>query len=241
MLRSIQPIIGYNVRAVNGDIGRIESFLLDDTIWSIRYLIVSMSANEKGNGKKTLIAPFSFGFLNSETRELPLSLEKQKIQKSPTVDLGRPISKQHQIQLYKYYEWPPFSKYIISNSMQYPMLMKIFEEKENDFSTHLLNTEKIIGYGIEAMDGEIGHIHDFIIDDEIWIIRYIAVEVGEPMSGKKVLVFPKVIKEVNQEEAKIYISLVKDIVMNSPEYNASLLIEKAYEVKLYQYYGFMRY
>jgi hypothetical protein len=240
MLRSINATNGYNVRAVNGVIGRVKSFLFDDTIWSIRYLVIKIPVNNKGGEKTALIAPFSFGFLNPEAREFPLSLEKQKVEKSPSVDLGRPISIKHQIQLYEYYKWPPFSKQAVTNNV-HPILMKIVKEKESDFSEHLFNTEKIMGYDIEATDGGIGHVHDFIIDDEIWHIRYIAIDTGGKMPGKKVLIFPKAIKEFKQDKNKLFINIVKDTVINSPEYNSSFPIERAYEIKLHQYYGFLRY
>jgi hypothetical protein len=241
MLRSIHATNGYNVRAVNGVIGKVKSFLFDDTIWSIRYLVITIPTNDIDGERDTLIAPFSFGFLNSETGELPLSLEKEKVENSPTVDLERPISHQHQIELYKYYKWPPFSKYTIPNDIDSPMLMKIIEEKESDFSEHLFNTEKIIGYDIEATDGKIGYVHDFIIDDEVWHIRYIAIDMGGRMPGKKVLTFPKVIKEFKQDNNKLLINIVKDTLINSPEYNSKFPIERAYEIKLHQYYGFLRY
>ena len=38
-----------------------------------------------------------------------------------------------------------------------------------------------------AVDGEIGHIEDFIMDDETWTIRYAVADTGNWSSGKKVL------------------------------------------------------
>ena len=43
----------------------------------------------------------------------------------------------------------------------------------------------VSGYHLQATDGEIGHVEDFIIDDETWAIRYLIVERTELVAGKK--------------------------------------------------------
>jgi len=230
----------YNVLTIDGDRTDVSSFLFDDMTWLIRYLITEMPMTETGSTRKALIAPFSFGIPNAERREFPLTLSKQRIQQSPFIDLESPVTRKQQLELYKYYGWPPYDKHTI-NSIHPHVLTHESEEKKGPSNSHLLNTEKTIGYHIEGTDGKTGHVYDFIIDDEVWIIRYIAIALGEGMSGRKVLIFPKVIQEINQEQAKVFISLVKDTVMNSPEYNVSLPIGRAYEVELHQYYGFLRY
>ena len=37
--------------------------------------------------------------------------------------------------------------------------------------SHLRSMNEVSGYEIQATDGEIGHVDDFIVDDEPWIIR----------------------------------------------------------------------
>jgi hypothetical protein len=41
---------------------------------------------------------------------------------------------------------------------------------------HLRSTSDVIGHSIQALDGEIGHIEDFVVDDETWVIRYLVVD-----------------------------------------------------------------
>ena len=41
---------------------------------------------------------------------------------------------------------------------------------------HLRSTHGVSGHHIQALDGEIGHVQDFIIDDETWAIRYLIVD-----------------------------------------------------------------
>ena len=53
------------------------------------------------------------------------------------------------------------------------------------------------GHHIQATDGEIGHVEDFIIDDETWAIRYLIVDTQNWWPGKKVLVSPQWIERVS--------------------------------------------
>ncbi len=38
---------------------------------------------------------------------------------------------------------------------------------------------------IQATDGEIGHVDDFIVDDDAWTIRYMVIDTGDWLPGKK--------------------------------------------------------
>ncbi len=44
-------------------------------------------------------------------------------------------------------------------------------ERQDD--PHLRSTRQVTGYHIHATDGEIGHVEDFIVDDEIWAVRFL--------------------------------------------------------------------
>jgi hypothetical protein len=65
---------------------------------------------------------------------------------------------------------------------------------------HLRSTDEVTGYHLVALDGEIGHVDDFIIDDETWAIRYLVVATRNWWPGKKVLISPKWIESVSWEE-----------------------------------------
>jgi sporulation protein YlmC with PRC-barrel domain len=56
---------------------------------------------------------------------------------------------------------------------------------EKAWDPHLRSTHDVSGYHIQATDGEIGHVEDFIIDDETWAIRYLIIDTHELVAGKK--------------------------------------------------------
>ena len=73
--------------------------------------------------------------------------------------------------------------------------------------THLRSTAAVTGYHIEAVDGDIGHVHGFVLDEEAWAIRYIVISTTNWWPGKKVLVSPAWIKKVSWGESKLYAGL----------------------------------
>ena len=75
------------------------------------------------------------------------------------------------------------------------------------------------GYKIHASDGEIGHVEDFLIDDETWAIRYLVVDTRNWWPGKKVLVSPKWIEGVSWDLSNVSVSLSRDAIRKSPQYS----------------------
>jgi hypothetical protein len=86
------------------------------------------------------------------------------------------------------------------------------------------------------LDGEIGHIEDFIIDDETWAIRYLIINTGNWWPGKQVLVSPHWIERVRWSESKVFFDLSRDTIKESPEYTEESLITREYEIGLHRHY-----
>lgn len=98
------------------------------------------------------------------------------------------------------------------------------------------STHDVSGYHIQAADGEIGHIEDFIIDDETWAIRYLIVDTQNWLPGKKILVSTQWIKHVRWSESKVFISHPLETIRQSPEYTDESMLNRDYEYVLHQYY-----
>jgi len=73
------------------------------------------------------------------------------------------------------------------------------------------------------LDGEIGHIDDFIIDDETWAIQYLVVDTRNWWPGKKVLISSKWIEEVSWDESKVFLNLTRARIKQSAEFNENSL------------------
>jgi hypothetical protein len=93
------------------------------------------------------------------------------------------------------------------------------------------------GYQIQATDGEIGHVVDFVIDDITWAIRYLIVDIRNRWQEKKVLVSPQWIERVSWNESKIFVNLTREAISQSPEYTDNMTLNRQYETKLHNHLG----
>jgi hypothetical protein len=214
-------------------------------------------------GRKVLISPISIERAQ-KTDGLTVSLTKEQIRNSPPIDTDKPVSRQHETQYFNYYGYPyywggpalwggtayPFGYASRPHNLGYPDRTSGYagtaatarlqsEKKEGD--QHLRSTKEVSGYYIEATDGDIGHVEDFVIDDENWAIRYVVVDTVNWWPGKKVVVAPQWIKDVSWTDSRVYVELSRERIKNAPEYDPTAVIDRRYEDKLYDYYKSPKY
>ena len=125
----------------------------------------------------------------------------------------------------------------------YPYILlgreKIIDSIQSDktLDPNLSSIFEIIGYNIQAVDGEIGHISDFIIDGETWAIRYIIIATQNWWLEKIIILSPKWIEQVNWSESKIFTNLSQEEIKHSPEYFEESLLIRDYESTVHQHYN----
>jgi hypothetical protein len=87
------------------------------------------------------------------------------------------------------------------------------------------------------LDGEIGHIEEFVVDDETWIIRYLVVDTKNWWPGKRVLIATDWIDRISWEESKVFLDLTRDKIREAPEYTNDTLITREYEEIVHRHYN----
>jgi len=247
MLRSVKELYNYVLAAEDGDIGRCKDFLFDDRLWTIRYM--EADTGKWLPGRKVLISPISLGEPDWSTRLFYVRLTKKQIEEAPALDNDAPVSRQHEIRWMRYYGWPYYwDGNDIWGSADFPnalFVQKALEETAEEASesddSHLRSAEEVMGYHIKATDDGIGHVEDFIADDETWTIRYIVVDTRNWLPGRKVLIVPEWIHSVDWWEKKVSVDLTKEQVKNSPEYDPTAPVNREYELRLYDFYGRPKY
>jgi hypothetical protein len=93
------------------------------------------------------------------------------------------------------------------------------------------------GYAIEASDGEIGTVSDFLFDDTTWRVRWLVVGTTSWLTGRKVLVYPSAIGKVDYEQRIVSVSLTKAQVKDSPAILLDQPISRQMQTGLLDYYG----
>lgn len=91
--------------AIDGYIGPCRDLYFDDQQWVLRYFVLETSNTGTA---RDLISPFSIGKINSREKEIHIALTSRKIKNSPEFNINLPISRQHEIALRRYYEWPEY-------------------------------------------------------------------------------------------------------------------------------------
>ncbi len=257
MLRNASAVSGYAIIASDGHLGTVSDFLFDDTTWLIRWLVV-----ETGNwlsGRKVLLPAFALGHLNLERREFSVRLTRQQVKDSPDIDTERPVSRQMETGIYDYYGWSPYWAsgadmggwgygYGYGGGAVAPFPspgssrreVNIVAARRSDDDPHLRSTEAISGYHIHAKDGEIGHVEDVLIEEADWSIHYLIVDTKNWWPGKKVLVSPRSVREIDWADNLVNIDLDRQKVKDGPAYDSSLTVDRAYEQHFHNYYDGIR-
>ena len=70
--------------------------------------------------------------------------------------------------------------------------------------------KSLLGYTLGAIDGEIGKIKEFYFDDETWTIRYLIVDTGNWLSGRKVLLSPEALLSKHWDAEVLPVNLTKE-------------------------------
>ena len=96
-------------------------------------------------------------------------------------------------------------------------------------------------YTIGATDGIIGHVKDFYLDDEAWVIRYLVVETGERLSRRRVLISRIGIGQPNWSEKILPVSITQEQVRNSPDIDTNKPVSRQQEMGYLGYYGYGQY
>ena len=253
MLRNASTIDGYAIAASDGKLGTVSDFLFDDATWLVRWLVV-----DTGNwlsGRKVLLPPSVLGHLHPSREEFAVRLTMQQVKDSPDIDTDRPVSRQVETNIYDYYGWSPYwgtgfymggYGYMGGPMMVPPSPEAIRREKKSVQAQrdrddpHLRSIEAVTGYNIHATDGEIGHVEDFLIEEVDWSIHYLVVDTKNWWPAKKVLISPRSAREIDWSSKLVNLDVSRQKIKDSPEYDASVTVDRAYEKHFHSYYGDIR-
>jgi hypothetical protein len=112
--------------------------------------------------------------------------------------------------------------------------------RRSDDDPHLRSIQEVVGYHIHADDGEIGHVEDFLMEEADWSIHYLVVDTKNWWPGKKVLISPRSVKDIDWTDNLVNISVNRQRVKDSPAYDKATTVDRTYEQKYHNYYGEVR-
>ena len=75
------------------------------------------------------------------------------------------------------------------------------------------------GYHVHAIDGDIGHVENFLADDVNWDIRYLVIATHNWWPGKHVRLAPYAVKDIDWAGRRINVNVTRDQVKSSPSWD----------------------
>ena len=103
------------------------------------------------------------------------------------------------------------------------------------------STKELKGYAIDATDGDIGKVDDFYFDDKSWTIRYLVVDTGNWLLGRKVLLSPIAVGKADFSSGRFNVTLTKKQVEESPSVDTDKPVSRQHEAYYHDYYGYPYY
>ena len=227
MERTLKSLLNYSLTTTDGTIGEVDEFYVDDQSYKVRYLIVKTGSWL--SGRKVLISPDALIKDSCKDSIFPVNLTNEQVRNSPDIDTDKPVSRQQEIELYGHYQWQNYweSGFYGGGSMgmglgmPYPVVDQqvLTEADKNDQHTdddiHLRSTKTLTGYHIHATDGEIGHVSDFIVNDQTWQLTFMVADTTNWFGGQKVLIPVADINRVEWASDLVYLSINKAAVEQS--------------------------
>lgn len=105
----------------------------------------------------------------------------------------------------------------------------------------LKHGSEIDGCAIHADDGLIGTVSDFLFDDATWLVRWLVISTGNWLTGRKVLLPPSALGDINHKGRQFSVKLTKQQVKECPDIEADRPVSRQSEASIYDYYGWSPY
>ena len=74
----------------------------------------------------------------------------------------------------------------------------------------------VIGFHVLASDGEVGHVDDFLFDENL-AIRYLVVDISNWIGGKSVLIPYDAVEDIDSPNKQIRVSLSREAVKSGAD------------------------
>jgi hypothetical protein len=216
MLRSLDELVGYPVHEADGRMGVVRDFLINRDSWQITYLEIDLT--DWYPGKKVIVPPTRIKIPEGPLKHVPVSLTKKEVLSSPALALDEEVCRKHEEELALHFGWSP-----------------CFINPDNK-QVNLKSLRDMVDYHIHALDGSLGHIEDFIIDDQAWVVRYVVVRTSNWLPGKRVLMAPEWISSVIWEENNVVVGQSREEIKNGPKFDPGTVIQRSYETELYRHF-----
>ena len=203
--------------------------------------------------RKVLMHPSAIDRPDYEERAFAVKLTKAQVADSPSILRDQPVSRQMERQLHSYYGWDPLwggagvAERVGAMAAPYSAApyFGFGSAPETDYvavdlkdgDPDLRSVAEVTGYHIDATDGEIGHVENFLLESATWSISYLIVDTRNWWPGKHVLMSPYGVKQIDWSGRQIRVNMTRDKIRTSPPWDPFVLMNQPEMKRLHSHYG----
>lgn len=209
MLTSLKSLLGYRLRAVDGHIGKVRDFHFDNESWQLRHMAVSTHVYFPW--PVVLLEPKAIGRPDWVDQTITVFHTVQDVREAPRMTKDPPLYRQvyeRTVNFNGYIpHWTPMTDAPEDNADLLPA-----GEVQLRSLTHLL------GYRVHAEQELVGHVHDFLADDD-WNIRALVARLELFIGERYVAVDTREITEIGFADQMLRLSVERSTLETAPEYD----------------------
>ena len=231
MLIGLTELKTYQVASTDGEVGRVVDIVFPQGQWSVRYLV----AWSDELGREIALPSSGVLHIRPDDRLVQVDAEKDRVEASPELEMSRRIERQEEEQLYEHYGWPPYWLAeendvtpigILSEEVE---SIEPIDERESANPELQLAGELVGSYAVHALEAQFGVLQDVVIDNQTWMIPYVAVDAP-------LLVETGCIGRVDWVAKEIHVSLPAAVLLDGPAYRSAEPLTPELERSLHEYY-----
>jgi hypothetical protein len=210
MLILAKHAYGATVAAADGKLGKLIDILFDEQTWSISHLV--LDGGTWLDRRRVTLPPDTIHHKDwADHRLSVVGLSREQIVNTPGIETHLPISTAAKLEEATTVNW----------DIYWTELSVTDHPGQISADPHLRNTQEVTGYHIQAIDGPIGHVADFAVDDEAWTIRYVLVDTRNWWPGKHVLIAPVHVETIDAGSRVVRLGLSRREIQDRPSYEES--------------------
>jgi hypothetical protein len=209
MLTNTKTIYGTAVEASDGVAATTSDVYFDGKRWDVRYLMVQ--TGNWLNGRRVLIPPSAVERSDWIHRRIRVRMTTKELEAARDINAQLPLNRQKELDGATLLAWEAY-------------WAGVFDESTSNGNPHLRSTKAVAGRPIEGTDGRIGHVDNFILDDDTWTIRYVVVGTRHWWPGKRVLIEPRSVESIDWDARVVRVAMRQSDIERSPEYNPRSLL-----------------
>jgi hypothetical protein len=224
MVRSFMKMHKTHIRALDGEIGTLKDVYFDDRSWKVTYFVIELGP--WFSGKDVLVSPAVMSPFDST---IQVELTKAEMKACPDAGSATPVSQRE-----RYRERVLFNLAYTAGSYTAGGLPAAAPATDitlpgSQFDPHLRSCNSVMTYKMAARDGIFGTVHDVLIDDSLWLIRFVVAAAEDSGVSQELLYGPAIIDNIETSSAVVKVALSREQALRRPAFDAVRHLDTSYE------------